>query len=136
MDFPQHRLTAGAVVRREDNKILLIYGPRRGWELPGGHVEEGESVHDALKREVKEETGIDIEIVRFCGISQEVSHSMLNTWWLAKPISETIKTSDESLEVRFVDVDEAMKLITNEAFKKEVKLIIDTDKHPFHKVWD
>lgn len=133
--YPKHRLTAGAAILRDDKKILLIYGPKRGWELPGGHVEEGESIYDALRREVKEESGIDIEIVCFCGVSQEVNHSVLNTWWLAKPSSETIKTSDESLRVKYVDIEEAMNMITIENYKTELKHIVGTEKHPFHLVF-
>jgi ADP-ribose pyrophosphatase YjhB (NUDIX family) len=38
---PKHRLTAVAVVINEENKILLINGPKRAWEMPAGHVEEG-----------------------------------------------------------------------------------------------
>ena len=133
--YPRHRVTAGAVVIRDDNKILLIEGPQRGWELPGGHVEEGESIHHALKREVKEETGIDIKIIRFCGISQEVNHSILNTWWIAKPINHSLSTSSESLQVKYVDVEEAMKMIKIENFKKELRQILETEKHPFHIVF-
>lgn len=54
---PRHRVTAGGVVANADNEILLKKDPKRGWELPGGHVEEGESIAKALIREVKEETG-------------------------------------------------------------------------------
>ena len=38
------------------NEILLIKGPIRGWEMPGGVVEEGESLKDAAVRETKEES--------------------------------------------------------------------------------
>lgn len=57
MSFPKHRVTAGAVVFNDRNQMLLIKSPKRGWELPGGHIEEHEKMKDALIREVKEETG-------------------------------------------------------------------------------
>lgn len=56
-------------------RILCVkqeYGPRR-WTLPGGRMETGESVPDALRREVLEETGYVIEPGRLIGVSSAPS---------------------------------------------------------------
>ncbi|AXI09955.1 NUDIX domain-containing protein [Oceanobacillus sp. 143] len=65
-------VSAATIVLNEKKEILLIEGPLRGWEMPGGQVEEGESLKDAAIRETKEESGIDVEIIKFCGIFQNV----------------------------------------------------------------
>ncbi len=61
----------GAIVRDEEGRLLLIrrgHAPSAGlWSLPGGRVEPGESAEDATVREVAEETGLEIEIVREIG---------------------------------------------------------------------
>ncbi|MBM3331286.1 NUDIX hydrolase [candidate division WOR-3 bacterium] len=46
-----------------EGKVLLIHrrNPPRGWALPGGFVEYGETVEDAVRREMKEETGLDLQ---------------------------------------------------------------------------
>lgn len=80
----------------------------RGWEMPGGQVEEGESLKDAAIRETKEETGIDVEILKFCGIFQNVGKSICNTLFLAKPVGGKLTTSQESLEVGFFPIDAAL----------------------------
>lgn len=57
-----------AVVIRDGEKILMI--ERRdgnGLGLPGGHIKQGEIAEDAARREVKEETGLDVEIVKILG---------------------------------------------------------------------
>lgn len=41
-----------------DNKIVLVEHKNRGWELPGGHIEDGESIIEALTRELHEEAGL------------------------------------------------------------------------------
>jgi len=49
-----------------DGKVLLIHrrNPPHGWALPGGFVEYGETVEDAVRREMKEETGLDLADLR------------------------------------------------------------------------
>ena len=83
---PKHIVSAAAIVLNEQCEILLIKGPRRGWEITGGQVEEGESLKQAAIRETKEESGIDIEVLKFCGVFQNASDSICNTLFLAKPI--------------------------------------------------
>ncbi|MBP1989783.1 ADP-ribose pyrophosphatase YjhB (NUDIX family) [Paenibacillus eucommiae] len=73
---PKHFLSAATIVLNEHNEILLIKGPERGWEMPGGVVEEGESLKNAAIRETKEESGIDIEVTKFCAVFQNVSQSI------------------------------------------------------------
>lgn len=127
----QFTITSGAVVLDEHKRILLKRDPNRGWELPGGIVEENENIKKAVVREVEEETGIRIEIIKFCGVSQELNRNICNMWWLGAPINGTLKTSKESLEVGFFYIDDALKLIRNDDFKAEFLICINEDKHPF-----
>lgn len=65
-------LTNLCMIYKED-QLLLQNRLKKDWQgyaFPGGHVEEGESFVDSVVREVKEETGLDIENVRLCGIKQ------------------------------------------------------------------
>ncbi|MBU5465918.1 NUDIX domain-containing protein [Virgibacillus sp. MSJ-26] len=104
----------------------------RGWEMPGGIVEEGESLKDAAIRETKEESGIDIEVLKFCGVFQNVNKSICNTLFLAKPIGGELTTSSESLEVGFYPIDQALKMITIDNFRQRVEYCLDNRKQPFY----
>jgi mutator protein MutT len=61
----------GAIVTHEGRLLMVrrAKDPGRGlWSVPGGHVENGEYLADALTREVKEETGLDVQVGELIGI--------------------------------------------------------------------
>ncbi|WP_257009887.1 NUDIX hydrolase [Evansella halocellulosilytica] len=112
-----YKITSGVLVMNEKREILLKEDPVRGWELPGGVVEPYESMKDAAIREVEEEMGIHIEILKFCGISDEVDNHIEHMWWLGKPVYGSLKTNRESLNVGFFQTEKALKLIKMNNFK-------------------
>lgn len=129
---PKHIVSAATIVMNEQKEILLIKGPRRGWEMPGGQVEEGESLKDAAIRETKEETGIDIEVLKFCGIYQNVNGSICNTLFLAAPVGGKLTTSSESLEVGFYPIEQALEMVTWKNFRERIEYCLNQDTQPFY----
>ena len=63
----QALLVVQAVILREGRVLLAVRSDLRGWELPGGNPKCGESDAEALAREVREETGLEVEILRRVG---------------------------------------------------------------------
>src|SRR5690606_15241300 len=121
MNPPKHIVSAAAIVINDKNELLLIKGPRRGWEMPGGQVEEGESLTQAAIRETKEESGIDIEIIKFCGIFQNVGNSICNTLFLARPVGGALTISEESLDAGFFPIEEALDKVQWRDFRKRIE---------------
>ncbi|WP_026582082.1 NUDIX hydrolase [Bacillus sp. J33] len=132
MNPPKHIVSAAAIVLNDNNEILLIKGPRRGWEMPGGQVEEGESLKDAAIRETKEESGIDIEITKFCGIFQNVSNCICNTLFLGKPVGGKLTTSPESLEAGFFPIEKALEMVTWKNFRQRIEYCLNDEFQPFY----
>ncbi|ASI35300.1 ADP-ribose pyrophosphatase (plasmid) [Exiguobacterium sp. N4-1P] len=130
--MPKHSLSAGAVVLDDHGKILLIKGPERGWEFPGGVIELGETIEDGIIREVKEESGIDIEVTHFCGIYQNISQHVCATCWLAKAVGGTPQTSSESLEVGFFSLEEVLDMVTWSNFSERILKILNEAEQPFY----
>lgn len=72
MRTEQVELTVVCLIHNEDSFLLQdrVKEDWKGYALPGGHIEPGESIVDAVVREMKEETGLIIKTPRLCGIKQ------------------------------------------------------------------
>jgi 8-oxo-dGTP pyrophosphatase MutT (NUDIX family) len=119
------------IVVSEVNEILLIRHPVRGWEMPQGRVEEGESFRAAAIREVREETGIEIELTAFCGVFHNVDRGVCNLLFLGNPIGGRLTTSIESLEVGFFPLEKVTQMVKWSNFLERIHLAIDENSHPF-----
>jgi len=129
---PKHFLSAATIVLNEHNELLIIKGPSRGWEMPEGVVEEGESLKDAAVRETKEESGIDIEVIEFCGVFQNVSECICNTLFLGRPIGGELTTTPESLEVGFFPIEVALEMVTFRNFRQRIEYCLNSELQPFY----
>ena len=72
MRTEQVELTVLCLIHNEDSFLLQdrVKEDWKGYTLPGGHIEPGESIVDAVVREMKEETGLTIRSPRLCGVKQ------------------------------------------------------------------
>ena len=128
--YPEAPLVGVGAVVRADNKILLIRRanePGKGlWSIPGGLVEVGETLRDAVAREVEEETGIKIEVGKLIDVVENivrdndgrVKFHYILVDFEAKPIigSTDVHPSPEALEARWFTPEEIKGIpITNTA---------------------
>lgn len=108
------------MVTNNRGEILLVNSPRRGWEYPGGLIEPGETFQEALKREVREEAGVEIEITGFVGICKNVGSDIVNIDFTARYVSGDLRTSEESTEVIWATPEKVMDMITFPLTKKRL----------------
>ncbi len=92
----------------ENGDVLMVLRdiePFKGyWVLPGGHVEDRETVEEALKREMKEELGIEIEILDLVGVFSDPKRDPRGTIsiaFLARPLDNNIRLNEEAREYRW-----------------------------------
>ncbi|RXJ97844.1 DNA mismatch repair protein MutT [Arcobacter sp. CECT 8986] len=112
-----HTLGVGVVVINEANEILVIKErvSRIGYKLPGGHIDNGELISNAVVRETYEETGVDVEFGSIVSIGHFYPHqfdqSNLYVLCSAKPLSYeiNIKDIDEIEDAKWIDVFEFLE---------------------------
>lgn len=108
--------TACAICVDERGHVLLVRranDPFRGrWDLPGGFLEEGEHPLDCLRRELKEETGLDVQPLDFIGVwmdrypSGGTVRATLNLYWTARVVGGEPQAADDVTELRWFSADE------------------------------
>ena len=126
---PTHLVSVAALVTNERGEILLVNSPWRGWEYPGGLIEPGEGFEAALKREVREEAGVEIEVTGFVGICKNLARNIVNIDFTARYAGGELTTSEESTEVGWFTPDEAMEMITFPLTKKRLTNMLSGDKN-------
>lgn len=113
MDTPQ--LAVGAVVVH-DGELLMVRRdrePARGlWSVPGGRVELGEYLNAAVAREVREETGLAIEVGSLLGILEVVGdpHYVILDFMASTAGKAPPAPGDDVSEARWVPLDEVAEL--------------------------
>ncbi len=73
----EDKMTSVASFITNNNNLLLVYVRSRGWDIPGGHIDNGESIFEAAQRELIEEAGIEININSFSPFALFHIHSLL-----------------------------------------------------------
>jgi 8-oxo-dGTP pyrophosphatase MutT (NUDIX family) len=110
-----------AVVVDDEGRILMQKRADNGlWVLPGGGMDLTESVPQAAVREVKEETGYDVEVTGMVGLYTDARHIIaysdgevrrqFNICLTARVVGGALAISDESADVRWVSSDEIEEL--------------------------
>ena len=136
MIHPKHIVAVSGLISHPDGKILLIRGPRRGWEFPGGQVEEGENLIEAFQREIQEETGITASIGPLVGVYSNIkAPTKLAFGFLGDYLCGELATSDESLETEWVERGSALQRVSHPAIYDRMKDMLDFSGCVIYRVY-
>jgi len=122
MKKAEFTIGAFGIIFDKQKRVLLVHRQDYDlWNLPGGALEDFESSVDAVRREVKEETGLNVEVDKLIGVySKENTNDMVFSF-LCKIIDGEITLNDEANKIEYFELD---KLPAN-TVPKQVERIKD-----------
>ncbi|AIQ29406.1 MULTISPECIES: NUDIX hydrolase [Paenibacillus] len=138
MSMPTHIVAVGGIVENGQGEILLVRTFHGGWVFPGGQVEAGENLMDALTREIQEESGILTVVDQLIGV---YSNTGMYKWhdgvtdvptkvmldYVCRPIGGALATSDETSESCWVSRDKVLEMITSPAIRTRYEAYLAFD---------
>ena len=127
---PRHSVSVAAVITDDHGRALLIQrqdNHRR--EPPGGVLELGETIPDGLRREVREETGLDIEPVTLAGVYKNMPRGIIALVFRCKITGGNLATTDETTAYRWATAADIAEL-ADEAYAIRVLDALDDDHPP------
>ena len=135
-------LTVLCLIRRGDEYLLQdrVKKDWKGFTLPGGHVEPGESIVDAVVREMKEETGLTVKNPKLCGVKQfpisgesDENGRYLVFLFVADKFSGEIVSSEEGT-MHWVKKEDLPKVNLVNDFKELLDVMLDENLSEFQYV--
>lgn len=128
-----------AVVFSEDRVLLTLRGnePSRGrWGLPGGVVELGERVEDAVVREAEEETGIRIKPRRLLTVFDSIvrdddggiKYHYVLCEYLCEAVGGTLRASSDAIDVRWVPLEDLGSIEINPGTRRFIEKVAERER--------
>ncbi|WP_330317025.1 NUDIX domain-containing protein [Streptomyces platensis] len=140
---PNSLVVAASAVVTDDKGRILLQRRRDNdlWALPGGGMDMGDSLPGTAVREVKEETGLNVEITGLVGTYTDPRHVIaysdgevrrqFNVCFTARVVGGALAISDESTELRFVDREELDALPMHHTQRLRLKHFLEHRGMPY-----
>jgi 8-oxo-dGTP diphosphatase len=127
---PRHSVSVSGVITDDHGRALLIQRrDNRHWEPPGGVLELAESIKDGLRREVREETGLDIEPGTLSGVYKNMNRGIVALVFRCQVTGGQLTTNDEVTAFRWADED-TIRQLTSEAYAVRLLDALSSDTTP------
>lgn len=133
---PKQIVSVSGYITNDEGKVLLVRNVHRAntMEMPGGQVEEGETLEEAIHREVLEETGVEVQLSGITGIYQNVTSGVICVVFRGQFESGELRTAEgETSEVIFIELTKERidQLITRPHFRNRTLDAMEPNYLPY-----
>lgn len=141
------QIIVGGIIEK-DGKILMVQEAKKKcykkWNFPAGHLEEGEKIFDGAIREIYEETGCKVKLIKTLPIvNREFDNDMfIIITFIAELLEEKISFNEnEILDVKWIEIEKIEKMDNNELrdenlIKSTIKSIEENKIYPLEIIQD
>jgi ADP-ribose pyrophosphatase YjhB (NUDIX family) len=135
-------VAVSAFIQDEQGRVLMIRRTDNGlYSIPGGQVEPGETLTQAILREVKEETGVDVDVIGLIGVYSNPHHVIaydngevrqeFSICFRARPTGGALHTSSESSEVHWLNRSQLADVEIHRSITLRLKHGYSASSEPF-----
>ena len=126
----------GAIILNDNGEMLIVKSPKwMTYTIPGGHVEVNETMEEALRREVKEEVGLDVEIIKKIDAFDAINPAEFKYGkhfifidFLCRAKNTKVKVDENEItNFMWIKPEEAMEMVDSFT-KKSLKFIMNKNK--------
>lgn len=113
--------SAGAIIKNNEGKYLIVQGREGSWLFPKGHIEKEETLQETAKREVREETNLEIELSNIHGYTEydlPNGNKKRTTLFLATHLSGEVKLNEELIAHQWLSEQDALTQLTHDDLKE------------------
>jgi 8-oxo-dGTP diphosphatase len=108
-----HSVSVAGVIVDDQGRVLVVRRYDNGrWEPPGGVLDVGESITHGLRREIAEETGLDVEIGNLTGVYKNMNRAIIALVFRCTPAAGRLTLNPEVSEFRWMHPDEVQRELT------------------------
>jgi 8-oxo-dGTP diphosphatase len=111
-ETPKHSVSVAGAVVRDDGRVLAIQRRDNAkWEPPGGVLELEESIEDGVRREILEETGLEVVVEQLTGVYKNLDRGIIALFFRCRPGPGSPTRTREASDVRWIDSTEIPKIM-------------------------